>query len=96
MLHCYKSFNGVNDMSVFSFTINFPGQNNGVIPRIGHLYSKNDALATISAAGYLDNYIQSQGFSVRSTDIIGAVGSDGTQWYKPVFTNGSCQLTVLP
>lgn len=83
-------------MSVYSFSINFPGQNNGVIPRIGRLYSPTDTLSTISAAGYLDNYIKSQNFSVLATDVICAVGSDGTQWYKPVFTAGSCQLTVLP
>jgi len=83
-------------MSINTFTINFPGQNNNVVPRIGHLYAPNDTLSTIAAAGYLDNYIQSQNFSVLPTDIIGAVGSNGTQWYKPVFTGTSCQLTVLP
>jgi len=82
-------------MSVNQFTINFPGQNN-IVPRIGHLYAPNDTLSTISGAGYLDAYIKSQGFSVLPTDVICAVGSNGTQWYKPVFTNGSCQLTVLP
>lgn len=84
-------------MSVYSFTINFPGQNNGVVPRIGHLYAPNNTLSQIAAAGYLDSYIQSQGFSVLATDFIAAVGSDGHQWYKPVFSaSGSCQLTVLP
>lgn len=83
-------------MSVYSFTINFPGQNNGVTPRIGHLYAPNNTLSEIAAAGFLDNYIQSQGFSVLPTDVIAAVGSNGTQWYKPVFTGTSCQLTVLP
>ena len=84
-------------MSVYSFTINFPGQNNSVTPRIGHLYAPNDTLAVIAAAGYLDNYIKSQNFSVLATDFIAAVGSDGHQWYKPVFSaSGSCQLTVLP
>jgi len=83
-------------MSVYSFTINFPGQNNGVTPRIGHLYAPNNTLSQIAAAGYLDNYIKSQGFSVLATDAIIARGSDGTQWYKPVFTGTSCQLTVLP
>lgn len=84
-------------MSVNSFTINFPGQASNVVPRIGHLYAPGDTLATISAAGYLDNYILSQGFSVLATDTIMAVGSDGHQWYKPVFSaSGSCQLTVLP
>ena len=84
-------------MSIYSFTIQFPGQNNGVTPRIGHLYSKTDTLATIASAGYLDQYIKAQGFSVLATDFIAAVGTDGHQWYKPVFSaNGSCQLTVLP
>lgn len=83
-------------MSVYSFTINFPGQNNGVTPRIGHLYAPNNTLSEITAAGYLDNYIKSQNFSVLATDVICAVGSNGTQWYKPVFTGTSCQLTVLP
>lgn len=83
-------------MSVTNFKINFPGQANNVVPRIGHLHAASNTLSQVSAAGFLDNYIQSQGFSVLSTDVICAVASDGTQWYKPVFTNGSCQLTVLP
>jgi hypothetical protein len=82
-------------MSINQFTINFPGQNN-IIPRIGHLYAPNDTLSTISGDGYLNNYIKSQNFSVLPTDVILAVGSNGTQWYKPVFTGTSCQLTVLP
>lgn len=83
-------------MPVQQFTINFPGQND-IIPRIGHLYAPDNTLAEIAAAGYLDNYIQMQGFSVKATDFIAAVGSDGHQWYKPVFSaSGSCQLTVLP
>jgi hypothetical protein len=83
-------------MSIYSFNINFPGQNNGVVPRIGHLYAPNNTLSEVAAAGFLDGYIQSQNFSVLATDLIAAVASNGTQWYKPVFTNGSCQLTVLP
>ncbi len=83
-------------MSISTFTINFPGQNNNVVPRIGHLYAPDNTLAQIAAAGFLDGYIQSQGFSVLATDFIAAVGSDGHQWYKPVFTGTSCQLTVLP
>lgn len=83
-------------MTIQTFTINFPGQNNNVVPRIGHLYAPNNTLSQITAAGFLDGYIQSQGFSVLPTDVICAVGSDGIQWYKAVFTNGSCQLTVLP
>ncbi len=80
---------------VNQFTINFPGQNN-IVPRFGHLYAPNNTLAEISAAGFLDNYIKSQSFNLLATDFVGAVGSDGLQWYKAVFTNGSCRLTVLP
>jgi hypothetical protein len=82
-------------MSVNQFTINFPGQNN-IVPRIGHLYAPNNTLSQISTAGYLDQYIKSQGFSLLATDVVCAVGSNGTQWYKPVFSAGSCTLTVLP
>lgn len=82
-------------MSVNQFTINFPGQNN-IVPRIGHLYAPNNTLSEVTAAGYLDAYIKSQNFSVLPTDVICVAASNGNQFYKPVFTNGSCQLTVLP
>lgn len=82
-------------MSINQFTINFPGQNN-IIPRIGHLYAPNNTLTQIAAAGYMDSYISSQGGSVLATDVILAVGSDGTQWYKPVITAGSVNLNPLP
>lgn len=81
--------------TINQLTLNFAGQNN-IIPRFGHLYCPKNTLAEISAAGFLDNYLKTQGVSLLSTDIVGTVGSDGSQWYKPVFTAGSCQLTVLP
>lgn len=81
--------------SISQLTLNFPGQNN-IVPRFGHLYCPNNTLAEISAAGFLNNFIKTQNVSVLATDFIGAVGSDGHQWYKPVFTGTSCQLTVLP
>lgn len=86
---------GALNMAIQQFTINFVGQNN-IVPRIGHLYAPDNTLAEVAAAGFLDEYIQSQGFSVVETDVIIARASDGAQWYKPVFTLGSCQLTVLP
>lgn len=82
-------------MSIKNFKINFPGQNNDVVPRFGHLHS-SDTLATVSSAGYLNPYMQSQGFVIKPTDIIFVVASNGTQIYKPVFTGTSVQLTVLP
>lgn len=81
--------------NVNQLTLNFPGQNN-IVPRFGHLYCPNNTLTEIAAAGFLDNYLRTQGASLLPTDFIGAVGSNGLQWYKAVFTNGSCQLTVLP
>lgn len=81
-------------MSITNFKINFPGQT-ACVPRFGHLYS-SDTLATIAGSGYLNPYMTSQGFSVLATDIIFAVGSDGTQIYKPVFSGATVQLTVLP
>jgi len=76
--------------------LNFAGENNEVIPRIGRLYCPNNTLSQVAAAGFLDNYLKTQGANLLATDFVAAVASNGHQWYKPVFTNGSCQLTVLP
>lgn len=84
-------------MGIKNFNIVFPGQNDAVVPRIGHLYDPDHTLAQIATAGYLNPYMKSQGFSVLPTDFIAAVGSDGHQWYKPVFgADGQVTLTVLP
>ena len=86
-------------MSLQGLKLDFAGQSNGVVPRLGRLYDPTSTLAQISTAGYLNGYIQSQNIAVLPTDFIAAVGSDGHQWYKPVFaTNGSgvITLTVLP
>lgn len=76
--------------------LNFAGQANQVVPRDGRLYCPNNTLADVSGAGFLDNYLKTQGANLLPTDFVFAVASDGHQIYKPVFTNGSCQLTVLP
>lgn len=76
--------------------LNFAGQNNNVIPRLGRLYCPSNTLAQVAGAGFLDNYLKTQNVSLLATDFVFAVASDGHQTYKPVFTNGSCQLTVLP
>jgi hypothetical protein len=83
-------------MAIQTFNINFPGQNNGVVPRFGHL-STNQTLATVTTAGYLNPYMLSQGFSILPSDIIFVYASNGTQIYKPVFgASGVVTLTVLP
>lgn len=82
-------------MSVKNFKISFAGEAEVVTPRLGRLHS-TDTLAVVTAAGYLDVYLKSSGFSLRATDLVAVVASDGSQWYKPVFTAGSCRLTALP
>lgn len=81
-------------MAVKEFKITFPGQQ--INPRIGHMLT-SDNLATASAAGYLNPYITAGTVNLKPTDVVLCAASDGTQWYKPVFSvNGTVTLTVLP
>jgi len=84
------------EQSQITLVLNFAGEGNGVVPRMGRLYCPNNTLAEVAAAAFLDNYLRTQGMTLLATDFVAAVASDGHQWYKPVFTAGSCQLTVLP
>ena len=81
--------------SNITLVLNFAGEGNGVVPRIGRLYCPNNTLSEVAAAGFLDNYLDTQVMDLLATDFIAAVASNGHQWYKPVFTAGSCQLTVI-
>ena len=76
--------------------LNFAGENNEVIPRMGRLYAPNNTLAQVAAAKFLDNYLKTSSNNLLATDFVMCVASDGHQIYKPVFTAGSCQLTILP
>ncbi len=76
--------------------LHFASDNNNVIPRIGRLYAPNNTLSQVAAAGFLDGYLTANGNDLLNTDFVMTVASDGHQIYKPVFTAGSCQLTVLP
>jgi len=82
--------------AAITLKLHFASDNNNVIPRIGRLYAPNKTLSEVAAAGFLDGYLSANGNDLLATDFIAAVASNGHQWYKPVFTNGSCQLTVLP
>jgi hypothetical protein len=82
--------------SSINLVLNFAGEANNIIPRMGRLYCPNNTLSEIAAAGFLDNYLNTSSTSLLATDFVMAVASNGHQIYKPVFTNGSCQLTVLP
>lgn len=79
-----------------TLVLNFPGEGNGVVPRLGRLYCPENTLSEVATAGFLDNYLRTQVMDLLPTDFIFAVASNGHQVYKPVFTDGSCQLTVLP
>jgi len=76
--------------------VNFAGQANAITPRDARLYAPSNTLAQVATAGFLDNYMKTENVNLLATDFVFAVASDGHQIYKPVFTNGSCQLTVLP
>lgn len=82
--------------SEITLLLNFAGQNNDVIPRLCRLYCPNNTLSQVTAAGFLDNYLKTQDASLLPTDLVATVASNGLQWYKPVFTAGSCRLTALP
>lgn len=86
----------MSTQSEITLVTNFAGEANAIIPRITRLYCPNNTLAQVVAAAFLDNYLSTQNISLLPTDFVATVASDGHQWYKPVFTNGSCQLTVLP
>jgi hypothetical protein len=80
-------------MAITEFRIDFTGQQ--LNPRFGHL-NTTDTLATVSASGYLNPYMLSQGFTILPSDFIFVNAADGHQIYKPVFTGTTVQLTVLP
>lgn len=86
----------MSTQSQITLITNFAGEANNVIPRLCRLYCPANTLSEVAAAGFLNNYLDTQSISLLATDFVFAVASNGHQTYKPVFTNGSCQLTVLP
>lgn len=82
--------------SQITLIVDFAGEANNVVPRMCRLYCPNNTLSEVAASGYLDNYLSTQNIALLATDFVMTVASNGHQVYKPVFTNGSCQLTVLP
>jgi len=80
-------------MPIIEFQSVFAGQ--GVKPRFTHLLS-SDTLSQVTAAGYLNPYVKSQGLTVLPSDFVFVSASDGHQIYKPVFSGATITLTVLP
>ena len=82
--------------SAITLILDFAGEANNVVPRMCRLYCPSNTLSQVAAAGFLDNYLHTQNMALLATDFVMTVASNGHQIYKPVFTAGSCQLTVLP
>ena len=86
-------------LSEITMTFNVAGQANEVTPRLVRLYAPQNTLAQVSAAGFLDYYLMSQGYNLLPTDFVAVAASDGFDWYRPIFTPGhpaSVQLVELP
>ena len=86
-------------MAEVTMIFDFAGQANEVVPRLVRLYAQNNTLAEVSASGFLNGYLKSQGYNLMATDFVAVVASDGNGWYQPVFTPGppaSVQLVELP
>lgn len=79
-------------MAILQVTSFFPSQS--VKPRLLGLHS-NDTLATVTGAGYLDDYVKTYAFPFYTTDFVAVTASDGNQWYQPQFTGSSIQLVAL-
>lgn len=76
--------------------LNFAGQNNEVVPRLGRLYAPNNTLAQVEAAGFLDAYLKANSNPLMVTDFVAVVASDGDAWLRPSVSNGSWTLNVFP
>lgn len=86
-------------MSVYQnlvFEVNLPGQpEDGSQVRFVRIKC-NNTLSEVTAAGFMDAAIKSQGLALYASDFVFVAASDGNQIYKPVISAGSVTLTVLP
>lgn len=76
-------------MPIQRITVTTPGYNFDAA-RLVRIHS-TDTEATCIAAGYLNNYLIMNSIGLFTTDFIHLAALDGTQIYKPVFTNGTPQ-----
>ncbi|HET9434633.1 MAG TPA: hypothetical protein VFO37_12790 [Chitinophagaceae bacterium] len=78
------------------FEVNLPGQpEDGSQVRFVRVKCGN-TLAEVTAAGFMDAAIKSQGLALYASDFVFVAASDGNQIYKPVISAGSVTLTALP
>jgi len=79
-------------MSILSLKMDFPGYS-GVTPRVGKLFS-NDPIATVTSAGYINNYVRGNNIPIFKTDAMTVAASDNTVNCKVVLTGTSIQLVI--
>ena len=78
------------------FEVNLPGQpEDGSQVRFVRIKC-NNTLAEVTAAGFMDAAIKSQGLALYASDFVFVAASDGNQIYKPVIAANSVTLTALP
>lgn len=82
-------------MSIQNYNVIFPGQGNDIRPRLARLHATNTK-AEVKTAGYLDNYVNSQGASVQEGDFVFVEASDGNDICTPsIAADGVITLTSL-
>lgn len=77
------------------FEVNLPGQpEDGSQVRFVRLKCQN-SLSEVTAAGFLDQLIKSQGLSMYQSDFVFVAASNGNQVYRPSISAGSVTLVAL-
>jgi len=77
------------------FDVALPGQSeDGSQVRFVRVKCGN-TLAEVTAAGFLDAAIKSQGLSIYPSDFVFVAASDGNQIYAPTISAGSVTLGAL-
>lgn len=76
-------------MPVLSLRVNRPGDTLTDI-RLVEMKS-DDTISTVTGAGYLNNYMIMNSIGLYTSDFVHVAASNGTQIYKPAFTNGTPQ-----
>ena len=82
-------------MPILEFSETYAGQNESSKPRFVKIHT-TDTLSQVTAAGYLNPYIQSQGLNIIKSDFVFVSAADGHQIYKPTFSGTTITLATLP
>ena len=78
-------------MPILNFQATVAGQNENIKPRMVRIHT-SDAKSVVETAGYMDQYLRTQGCSLIPSDFIFIICSDGDDIYKPLFIGDSVTL----